>query len=122
MSDFWKNYDSKSTFDGYISKEKKLRSHAKIIAGILEKYGKKKLQEIEKNCQSTISARGINFRVYAANNRAEEKKWPLDIIPRIIPKSQWLKVAKGLKSKCLGSILSVVIVGTVDKISKGCAM
>ena len=40
MSDFWKNYDSKSTFDGYISKEKKLRSHAKIIAGILEKYGK----------------------------------------------------------------------------------
>ena len=59
MSDFWKNYDSKSTFDGYISKEKKLRSHAKIIAGILEKYGKKKLQEIEKNCQSTISARGI---------------------------------------------------------------
>ena len=55
MSDFWKNYDSKSTFDGYISKEKKLRSHAKIIAGILEKYGKKKLQEIEKNCQSTIS-------------------------------------------------------------------
>ena len=42
MSDFWKNYDSKSTFDGYISKEKKLRSHAKIIAGILEKYGKKK--------------------------------------------------------------------------------
>ena len=49
MSDFWKNYDSKSTFDGYISKEKKLRSHAKIIAGILEKYGKKKLQEIEKN-------------------------------------------------------------------------
>ena len=43
MSDFWKNYDSKSTFDGYISKEKKLRSHAKIIEGILEKYGKKKI-------------------------------------------------------------------------------
>ena len=99
MTNFWKNYDSKSTFDGYISKDKKLRSHAKIIAGILEKYGKKKLQEIEKNCQSTISARGINFRVYAANNRAEEKKWPLDIIPRIIPKSQWLKVAKGLAQR-----------------------
>ena len=99
MSDFWKNYDSKSTFDGYISKEKKLRSHAKIIAGILEKYGKKKLQEIEKNCQSTISARGINFRVYAANNRAEEKKWPLDIIPRIIPKSVWNKISKGLAQR-----------------------
>ena len=47
--------------------------HATIISNILERYGKEKLQEIEKNCQSTISARGINFRVYAANNRAEKK-------------------------------------------------
>ena len=86
VTQFWKNYDSKSSYDGYISDDSKIRKHAKIISGILERNGKKKLQEIEKNCQSTISARGINFRVYAANNRAEEKKWPLDIIPRIIPK------------------------------------
>ena len=99
MSDFWKNYDSKSTFDGYISKDKKLRSHAKIISSILEKYGKKRLQEIELNCQSTINARGINFRVYSASNRAEEKKWPLDIIPRIITKSQWKTVSIGLSQR-----------------------
>ena len=96
---FWKNYNSKSSYDGYISNENKIRKHAKIISGILEKNGKKKLQEIEKNCQSTISARGINFRVYAANNRAEEKKWPLDIIPRIIPKSVWNKISKGLAQR-----------------------
>ena len=118
MSDFWKNYDSKSTFDGYISKEKKLRSHAKIIAGILEKYGKKKLQEIEKNCQSTISARGINFRVYAANNRAEEKKWPLDIIPRIIPKKVWNKISKGLKQRALALNLFIDDVYNQKKIFK----
>ena len=99
MSDFWKNYDSKSTFDGYIGKDKKLRSHAKIISSILEKYGKKRLQEIEQNCQSTINARGINFRVYSASNRAEEKKWPLDIIPRIITKTQWKTVSTGLSQR-----------------------
>ena len=74
VSSFWKNYDSMSAYDGYIGDDKKLRKHARIISGILERHGKKKLQEIERNCQSTISARGINFRVYAANNRAEEKK------------------------------------------------
>ena len=79
--------------------QNKIRKHAKIISGILERNGKKKLQEIEKNCQSTISARGINFRVYAANNRAEEKKWPLDIIPRIIPKRVWNKISKGLAQR-----------------------
>ena len=88
-SKLWKDYNAKNAYDGYFTADNKLRKHAKIISGILEKYGKKKLQEIEKNCQSTISARGINFRVYAANNRAEEKKWPLDIIPRIIPKPVW---------------------------------
>ena len=97
VSKFWKNYNSGDAYDGYITKDNKLRKHASIISNILERHGKKKLQEIEKNCQSTISARGINFRVYAANNRAEQKKWPLDIIPRIIPKSQWNKVSKGLK-------------------------
>ena len=96
VTPFWKNYDAKSAYDGYLTEDNKLRKHARIMSGILERHGKKKLQEIEKNCQSTISARGINFRVYAANNRAEEKKWPLDIIPRIIPKSQWNKISRGL--------------------------
>ena len=95
----WNNYNASKAYDGYFTNENKLRKHAVIISSILEKYGKEKLQEIEKNCQSTISARGINFRVYAANNRAEEKKWPLDIIPRIIPKTQWNKVAKGLTQR-----------------------
>ena len=95
----WNNYNATKAYDGYFTSENKLRKHAVIISNILERYGKDKLQEIEKNCQSTISARGINFRVYAANNRAEEKKWPLDIIPRIIPKSQWNKVTKGLKQR-----------------------
>ena len=95
----WDNYNASKAYDGYFTNENKLRKHAVIISSILEKYGKEKLQEIEKNCQSTISARGINFRVYAANNRAEEKKWPLDIIPRIIPKSQWNKVTRGLKQR-----------------------
>ena len=99
VTKLWKNYNAKYAYDGYFTEDNKLRKHAMIISNILERYGKKKLQEIEKNCQSTISARGINFRVYAANNRAEEKKWPLDIIPRIIPRSQWNKVSKGLQQR-----------------------
>ena len=46
---FWKNYDSKSSYDGYISDDSKIRKHAKIISGILERNGKKKLQEIGLN-------------------------------------------------------------------------
>ena len=52
----WKSYDSKSAYDGYLTEENKIRKHARIMTGILERHGTKKLQEIEKNCQSTISA------------------------------------------------------------------
>ena len=77
VSKLWKNYNSSKAYDGYFTEDNKLRKHAIIISSILERHGKKKLQEIEKNCQSTINARGINFRVYAANNRAEEKRLSL---------------------------------------------
>ena len=100
MASLWDKYDSDNTYDEYLGEDNKLRKQAKVISNILERIGSKKLQEIEKNCQSTISSRGINFRVYVANNRAEEKKWPLDIIPRIIPKTQWNKVSKGLNIPC----------------------
>ena len=49
-SKLWDNYNATKAYDGYFTSENKLRKHAKIISGILEKYGKKKLQEIEKNC------------------------------------------------------------------------
>ena len=49
MSSIWKNYNAKLSYDGYFTDENKLRKHAKIISSILEKYGDKKLQEIEKN-------------------------------------------------------------------------
>ena len=57
-SKLWKDYNAKNAYDGYFTADNKLRKHAKIISGILEKYGKKKLQEIEKNCQSTIAQEG----------------------------------------------------------------
>jgi len=97
----WNNYNSKNSYDEYLTPDKKLRKEAKVISKILNNYSSKDLASIENNCQSTISSRGINFKVYSADKKAaEEKKWPLDIIPRIILRSQWLKVRKGLIQRC----------------------
>ena len=96
MDNLWKKYESKKTYDEYLNSDRKLRKQAIIISHILERHGIKKLNEIEKNCVSTISARGINFRVYESGKKLHEKKWPLDIIPRILLKKDWAKVSKGL--------------------------
>ena len=47
VSKLWKNYNSSNAYDGYFTKDNKLRKHATIISSILERHGKKKLQEIE---------------------------------------------------------------------------
>tara|TARA_Y100001958_G_C21219005_1_gene544365 strand:- start:309 stop:1751 length:1443 start_codon:yes stop_codon:yes gene_type:complete len=96
MPNMWKKYVSDKTYDEYLNSDSKLRKQAIIISHILERHGIKKLNEIEKNCASTINARGINFRVYSSGKKIQEKKWPLDIIPRIILKKDWSKVSKGL--------------------------
>ena len=111
MTSLWKNYDAKSSYDEYWTPERKLRKEAKIISSILDRHGKKKLQEIDRNCMSTIDSRGINFKVYSADKKAaEEKKWPLDIIPRIVLKTKWNKVKKGLiqRSKALNLFIDDV--------------
>ena len=119
MSINWKNYNSKNSYDEYLTPEKSLRKEAKVISKILNSYSIKDLEKIEQNCQSTISSRGINFKVYSADKKAaEEKKWPLDIIPRIILKSQWLKVRKGLIQRCKALNLFINDVYNQKKIFK----
>ena len=48
----WKNYDSKSAYDGYLTEENKIRKHARIMTGILERHGTKKqyIQRKQKQC------------------------------------------------------------------------
>ena len=37
----WKNYDSKSAYDGYLTEENKIRKHARIMTGIRKTWNKK---------------------------------------------------------------------------------
>ena len=45
MTNLWKNYDAKSSYDEYLTPEKKLRKEAKIISSILDSKEKQKLIE-----------------------------------------------------------------------------
>ena len=44
-SKLWNNYNSKQAYDGYFTKDNKLRKHAAIISSILERYGKKNFKK-----------------------------------------------------------------------------
>jgi uncharacterized circularly permuted ATP-grasp superfamily protein len=42
---------------------------------------------------------GITFTVYSEEEGSIDRAWPFDIIPRIIPGSEWVQVERGLKQR-----------------------
>lgn len=48
-----------------------------------------------------ISVMGVTFTVYTEAESSIDRSWPFDIIPRIIPKSEWTQVERGLKQRVL---------------------
>ena len=42
---------------------------------------------------------GITFTVYTEKEGSIDRAWPFDIIPRIIPRSEWIQIEQGLKQR-----------------------
>jgi uncharacterized circularly permuted ATP-grasp superfamily protein len=46
-----------------------------------------------------IKEMGITFTVYSDEGGAIDRAWPFDVVPRLIPKSEWDRVEAGLKQR-----------------------
>ena len=44
---------------------------------------------------------GVTFTVYTEEEGSIDRAWPFDIIPRVIPKSEWVQIEAGLKQRVL---------------------
>ena len=55
VSKLWKNYDASSAYDGYFTEDNKLRKHATIISGILERHGKKNFKRSKRTVKALLA-------------------------------------------------------------------
>ncbi|MFL2742156.1 MAG: circularly permuted type 2 ATP-grasp protein [Gammaproteobacteria bacterium] len=96
----WKKYPNSSTYDEYVTPQNSLRGHSKKIGTFLESLSIEDLKEINIATEAAIKSMGISFRVYSEGSlEGQDRMWPLDFIPRLIRKSEWLQVEKGLKQR-----------------------
>ena len=96
----WKKYPNASTYDEYVTPQNSLRGHSKKIGTFLESLSIEDLKEINIATEAAIKSMGISFRVYSEESlEGQDRMWPLDFIPRLIRKSEWLQVEKGLKQR-----------------------
>jgi uncharacterized circularly permuted ATP-grasp superfamily protein len=92
------NYQTEGFFDEMFSAEMQVRPH---YHNLLERLNELSVEEFHQKRESvdlSFLRQGITFTVYG-EKEGTEKIFPFDLIPRIIPNSEWEPVARGLEQR-----------------------
>ena len=87
-------YDTKDYYDEYILASGEPRSQVTPIVEWLQGLADGELQHLQETAQGLLAQRDVTFRV-----GEEERVFPFDLIPRVIPAAEWRKLERGLKQR-----------------------
>src|SRR5476651_863665 len=89
------NYQPGDFFDEMFVSEGKVRPH---YAALFERFQNLDKEEFEARRSAVDAAflrQGITFTVYS-DEQGTERIFPFDLMPRIIPNAEWIKIEAGL--------------------------
>ena len=95
----WPGYDAGGAFDELIGARGMARDHAAELCTYLSGLSTEEMQERKAAAELAIRVMGITFRVYSEEEGSIDRAWPFDIIPRVIPQSEWQRIEMGLKQR-----------------------
>ncbi len=96
----WKNYRSEGFYDELIGPRGGARQSARALVKHLGAMDEAELAARQAAANLAITEMGITFTVYCDESGGSiDRIWPFDIIPRIIPESEWRRVEEGLKQR-----------------------
>ena len=90
-----KNYSAEGFYDELIGADGNARPHAQLLADYFSEMQPQELIDRQHAVDSTIVDMGISFTIYTQGDNID-RAWPLDIIPRAMPGSEWDHVERGL--------------------------
>ena len=97
MFDF-KSYDPGDFFDEMVAEDGSVRPHYKNFT---ERFSQMSVAEFEEKRHAVDLAflrQGVTFTVYG-EDEGTERIFPFDLIPRIIPSSEWVQIEAGLAQR-----------------------
>ena len=95
----FRQYDPGRFYDEMMVGTNRSRSFVRKLISHLRKLDKEDLQERQTAADLAIKEMGITFTVYSEEEGTIDRNWPFDIVPRVIPKSEWDLVEAGLKQR-----------------------
>jgi uncharacterized circularly permuted ATP-grasp superfamily protein len=75
------------------------RTHYRPLWEHIRRTGQSVLSEKRREAHWTLRTDGVTFTVYGDEDEGIERVWPLDLLPRIIPASEWAPLEAGLKQR-----------------------
>jgi len=89
---------TENCFDELVSSDGSIRPVAAAIARFIDKHGATELCQRQEQLNQTISDMGVCFTLYNDGNNID-RAWPLDVMPRTIPSTEWQSTSAGLKQR-----------------------
>ena len=91
----FESYESQGLFDEMYLPDHRARPHYAAVAARLESLGTAAFDRRREMANVSFINQGITFTVYG-DQRGVEKIFPFDLVPRIIPASEWQVIERGL--------------------------
>ncbi|GAB2629663.1 circularly permuted type 2 ATP-grasp protein [Belliella aquatica] len=91
-------YQINGNYDEMFKDDGTCRTHYNSFLSLVKKTSAKKMAQLQFTANKTQVAMGMTFNVYH-DNQGTEKILHLDILPRIIPNSEWKLLEAGLKQR-----------------------
>jgi uncharacterized circularly permuted ATP-grasp superfamily protein len=97
----WREYPAEPHFDELIKPGGGARPAAHAVVRHLELLGPEELAVRQQAAEFAVKSMGITFTVYHEEGGSIDRAWPLDIIPRVIDRSEWKTIEAGLRQRAL---------------------
>ena len=91
-------YDTGDFFDELFESRGSARPESRVLVETIESLRDGDLLVRQRAAERLLLQMGITFNVYG-DERAEERIFPFDLIPRIIPAAEWAWIERGLKQR-----------------------
>ena len=96
----WREYATAGLWDELISSTGRARPGAGKLCKTLARLSNEELSARKTAAELAIRTMGITFTVYTGEGSgAIDREWPFDIVPRLILKREWDRIAKGLEQR-----------------------
>jgi uncharacterized circularly permuted ATP-grasp superfamily protein len=99
MSLNWKEYEADGLFDEMIDASGRPRAATEGLANHLTGFSAEELAAVQAASEVSVKNMGVSFTVYSEEEGTIDRTWPLDIVPRILPASEWRRIEAGLKQR-----------------------